>query len=98
MPDFEYAESIVKRKVRPNGCVKLFNSEIFISETLMGEIIAIEPVDDQHSAVYAGFLPVAVINLAVKKILDGKDAAPCLRALRAKGSPDVETDGSCVST
>jgi hypothetical protein len=84
LPDFEYDEEIEKRKVRSNGCIKWSGTDIFISEALMGDTIGIEPLDHDHSLVYAGFLPVAVIDLRHMKLLSGKYAVPYLRAARAK--------------
>jgi len=87
MPDFEYADAMTKRKVRLNGCIRWHNSEIFISETLTGDLVAIEAIDDRYSAVYVGFLPLAVIDLTINKILNGKQAAPYLKTVRAKNAP-----------
>jgi len=86
LPDFEYDDAMNKRKVRPNGCIKWQSAEIFISETLSGDVIGIEPITDQHSAVYVGSLPLAIINMVNNKLLSGKDAVPFLKTLRANNA------------
>jgi len=88
MPDFEYADAMVKRSVRRNGCIKWHNREIFISETLIGEVVGLTTVDDNRYVIHAGFLPVAVIDMSTNKMLNGKDAAPYLKNLRTKGPLD----------
>jgi transposase InsO family protein len=86
MPDFEYPDAMTKRKVRMNGCIKWHNREIFISETLDEEVVGLALIDDGHYAVYAGFLPVTVIDLSIHKMLNGKEAAPFLKNLRTNTS------------
>jgi transposase InsO family protein len=86
IPDFEYDDAMNKRKVRPNGCIKWQSTEIFISETLSGDVIGIEPITEHHSAVYVGSLPLAIINMVSNKLLSGKDAVPYLKTLRANNA------------
>jgi len=92
MPDFEYDEAMTTRKVRMNGCIKFYGHETFISETLIGDVVGIKPIDDLHCAIYAGFLAVAIIYLPTGKLLDGKEAAPILKNIRAKPKQDPSTD------
>jgi hypothetical protein len=84
IPDFEYDETITKRKVRLNGSIRFNGAEIFISATLINETVALDFLDDHYCAVYAGFMPIAIIDLSQNKILNGKLAAPFLKAVREK--------------
>jgi transposase InsO family protein len=87
MPEFEYPSSMNTRKVRQNGCIKWRGADIFVSETLINEIVGIEQIENRYCAVYVGFLPTAVIDLPTNKILNGKDATPHLKPLREKLAP-----------
>lgn len=93
MPDFEYTDAMTKRKVRMNGCIKWHNREIFISETLIDEVVGLSSIDENRHVVYAGFLPVAVIDLSINKMLNGKEAAPYLKRLRTKETTDTRPPG-----
>jgi transposase InsO family protein len=83
IPDFEYSQSMPKHRVRPNGCMRWRGHEIFISEALASETIGVEQIDDAYSAIYAGFLPIAVLDLAASRLLNGKHAMPYLKTLIA---------------
>lgn len=83
LPDFEYSEITPKHNVRHNGCIRWRGGEIFVSDALAGETVGVEQIDEAHSAIYAGFLPVAILDLATAKLLKGKHAVPYLKVLQA---------------
>jgi transposase InsO family protein len=90
LPAFEYDDAVSKFRVRMNGCVRWRTHDVFISETLGGEVIGIVDIDSRHSAIYAGFLAVAVIDNAKGRLLDGKSAAAYLKPLRPAKPIDLE--------
>ena len=91
IPGFEYSEAMPKRIVRPNGCFKIHGAELYIGEVLAGDTIGIEQFDEYHCAIYAGFLPVAILDLPTKGLLRGKHAAPYLRKLRPTVAAEADS-------
>jgi putative transposase len=51
-PTPEYEGHLLVRRVRPNGSIKLWNQELFVSSVLIGEQVALEEIDDGVWSVY----------------------------------------------
>ncbi|CDZ76927.1 Integrase core domain protein [Legionella massiliensis] len=69
----EYDNSFEKtRKIRTNGTMKWKRKEIFVSETLRGERIAMKPHSELEWIIYFSFKPLALFNektLEINKIM-----------------------------
>lgn len=69
----EYDNSFEKtRKIRTNGTMKWKGKEIFVSETLRGERIAMKPHSELEWVIYFSFKPLALFNektLEINKIM-----------------------------
>ena len=61
-PEIAYPDYMTVRRVRPSGQFWWKGSELFLSETLSGEPIGLEPIDDRFYQVYFGPIPVAKLD------------------------------------
>lgn len=69
IPSVEYGSSFTNaRRIRTNGTMKWKCKEIFISETLRGESIAMMPHSDCEWILYFSFLPLGIFNEKTLKI------------------------------
>jgi len=62
LPVVEYPEGLTVRTVRHDGCMRWRGRMVFVSETLKGEPVGLEPVADGRWVVYFCDLPLAVID------------------------------------
>jgi len=58
-----------KRKVKSNGMMKWKGKEIFISETLEAETIALKPYSEDEWLIYFSFMPIGVFNERMQKVI-----------------------------
>jgi putative transposase len=56
------------RIVRTNGTIKWKSNEIFLSELLIGENIALKPYDEDEWIVYYSFFPLGIFNEKIQKV------------------------------
>ena len=56
------------RMIRTNGTMKWKGSEIFISELLIGENIALKPYNENEWIMYFSFFPIGIFNEKVQKV------------------------------
>jgi len=61
-PGVEYPSAMKVRRVRHDGCVRWQGQMLFVSETLAGEPVGFDPVDDRHWALHFGPLALAVLD------------------------------------
>jgi transposase InsO family protein len=69
MPQITYPDHMVIRKVRPSGSVRWHGQELYISETVIGEPIAFEQIDEFNYQIYFGPVKLAVYDNKKKKII-----------------------------
>ena len=69
MPEIAYPNHMIVRKVRPCGSIWWRGVELYLSETLVGEPIGLEPIDEQRFQMYYGPIPLAVLDDANKKLI-----------------------------
>ena len=69
LPQVEYDDSFDKtRRIRTNGTMKWGGKEIFVSETLCGETIAMKPYSETEWLIHFSFLPLAIFNEKTLKV------------------------------
>jgi transposase InsO family protein len=61
-PTIEYPHAMRVRHVRTNGCIRWEGTMLFLSETLVGENVGFDQLDDRHWTVYFGPLLLAIID------------------------------------
>ena len=81
MPKFEYAQGVRVTRVRPNGCIRWKGAEIFISETLIGEQVGLDHVDERLYALYVGMRPVAILDEETRRPVHNNVANQLLKEL-----------------
>ncbi len=65
----EYDSSFeVTRRVRTNGTMKWKGEELFVSETLIGETIAMKPLSEDEWTLFFSFLPIGIFNEKTCKV------------------------------
>jgi putative transposase len=64
----EYDDNLITRGVRSNGTIKWKGKDIFVSETLEGERIALKPYNQDEWIVYFSFIPLGIFNEKILKI------------------------------
>jgi transposase InsO family protein len=70
-PQIEYPSAWPSRKVRPRGEVKFKGQDFFLSEVLIGEPVAFEPVDGRHWRVHFGPLALGLFDEHQHRMLTG---------------------------
>jgi putative transposase len=69
LPRVEYDSSFdTTRRIRTNGTMKWRGKEIFLSETLKGETIAMKPHTENEWTVFFSFLPIGIFNEKLLKV------------------------------
>jgi putative transposase len=69
IPSIEYDSNFTNiRRIRTNGTMKWRCKEVFITETLVGESIAMMPHSDSEWILYFSFLPLGIFNEKTLKI------------------------------
>ncbi len=62
LPEIEYPDEMVIRKVRPSGAMKWKGREVFVSDVLEGEPIGLLPIDDRFYRMYFMAVPLAIFD------------------------------------
>jgi putative transposase len=73
LPDIEYPSHYEVRRVAANGCIKLWNTDIFLSQALLGQDIGLIEEDDDRWATYFGSLRLGVIDRRCGRLEDDSD-------------------------
>ena len=63
---------MIVRKVRPSGQLRWRGYDPYLSETLVGEPVAFEQIDDRHFQIYYGPIKLAVLDDFKKQIIKPK--------------------------
>jgi len=58
LPPIRYPETMVTRKVQKRGEIRWGGSNVFISKTLAGEILGLEPIDDRYFNIYLAWMQI----------------------------------------
>ena len=71
-PEIAYPDHMTIRRVRPSGQFWWKGSDLFLSETLVGEPVGLEPIDDRYYQIYFGPIPVAKLDEYRRKLIKPK--------------------------
>lgn len=82
LPDIEYPEGMIVRKVRHDGCIRWKRRMLYLSEALQCEPVGLDQVDDRHFVIYYGTMPLAVIDDLTCQLLPRQQATKILKNLR----------------
>lgn len=69
IPEVVYPDHMIVRKVRPSGSIHWHGRELYISETVIGEPVAFEQVDEINYQIYFGPVKLAIYNEKKNKII-----------------------------
>jgi len=69
LPEIVYPDHMEIRKVRPSGLLWWNGSEYYISETLVGEWVGMEPINDRQMQIHFGPVKLAILDVANKKLI-----------------------------
>lgn len=68
-PQIAYPDHMIVRTVRPGGQFRWKGSELFLSETLIGEPIGLEQLDDRYHQIYFGPIPLAKLDNKTRAVI-----------------------------
>lgn len=71
-PEIAYPDHMIVRKVRPSGQFRMDGADLFLSETLVGEPIGLEQIDDRYFQIYFGPLPLAKLDSYKRRLIKPK--------------------------
>lgn len=63
VPELAYPKTYELRHVRSNGEIKCAGEFLYVSEALVGEVIALEPLDERFSQMYFGPIPLGCVDV-----------------------------------
>lgn len=69
LPEHEYPESYLARRVRRDGSIKWQKGYVFIGEAIAGEMVGFEPVDDLTWHVHLGPMRLGVLHGRARTVL-----------------------------
>ncbi|MFH2057217.1 MAG: IS481 family transposase [bacterium] len=72
IPEILYPDHMIIRIVRPSGQLHWQGQEFYVSETLIGEPVAFEPIDDRFYQLYYGPVKIARYDNDTKKLIKPK--------------------------
>jgi len=72
MLEIVYPDHMIIRKVRPSGQIWWRGNELYISETLVGEPVAFEQIEDELYQLYYGPIKLAIYDERKKKLIKPK--------------------------
>ena len=82
MPDLQYSDDFVVRRVRSDGSMVWRNGLIFVSEALSKEPVGLKQLDDRYWALYYGRVPLAILDDHKKRWTTAKHAVLKLKQIR----------------
>jgi putative transposase len=62
LPEWQYPDSYAKRQVHHRGFVRFGGREIYLSQTLAGEWVGLDQLDERHHAIFLGALKLATLD------------------------------------
>ena len=62
VPTIEYPAGMLVRRVAERGQISWRHQSVFLSETLAGEYVGLEPIDERHYQVYFAHLSLALFD------------------------------------
>lgn len=89
LPELDYPWHMKVRRVRSDGSIKWRGQMLFVSQSLVGEPIAFDEVDDRHYALYYGLTPLAILDDYTRSFLPPKVAAPIIERIREESRPNA---------
>jgi transposase InsO family protein len=87
LPEVEYPSGVVVRRVRTDGCIRWRGGMLFVSETLTGEPVGLDRLDDRHWALYFGQIPLSILDDHICSWLPPKSAAAKILSLLEENFP-----------
>jgi putative transposase len=87
LPPVEYPATMKVRRVRHDGCIRWHGRMLFVSETLIGEPVGLDALDDRLWVLHFGPLALAVLDDHTNTWLPAKRSAHMIETLRQE-DPD----------
>lgn len=68
LPLIEYPDDYLVRKVNPNGEIKVGSQKVFVSETLIGEPVGLNQIDQYTWCLYFASMPLATLDARTMRL------------------------------
>lgn len=95
-PQIQYHTATAVRRVRTTGCIRWQGRLLFVSETLVGETVALEQLDDRYWALYFGPIPLAILDNHLGSWAPPKVALPKIQILQEEGTTSPTNCNPCA--
>lgn len=82
LPEVQYPAHMLQRHVRTNGYIRWKGRMLFVSESLTGEHVGLDPIDDGIYALYYGPVPLTILDDRIGRWLPNKKASPILAKIK----------------
>lgn len=73
LPEIVYPSDWLRRQVRHNGQVKFGGRQFFLSQTLPGEPVGLEPIDGRYWRIYFGPVPLGILDEHLYRLLTPRE-------------------------
>ncbi len=72
LPEIEYPDPWIIRKVKQQGHIKLHGHEIYLTKSLAGEHVGLELIDDHRWLIYFGILKLGILDGRLQRVIRPK--------------------------
>ena len=62
LPEWEYPDSYAKRQIHHRGFLRFAGREVYLSQSLAGEWVGLDQLDERHQVIFLGSLPLATLD------------------------------------
>lgn len=84
LPEMEYPEGTIIRKVRNDGCIRWKSRCLYVSDALHGEPIGLDRLDERYLVIYYGSLSIGVLDDKECQLLGKRQASELLNASKTE--------------
>ena len=95
-PQIQYHTASTVRHVRTTGCIRWQGKMLFVSETLVGETVALEQLDDRYWPLYFGPIPLAILDNHLGSWAPPKVALPKIQILQEEDTTSPTKCNPCA--
>lgn len=85
LPEIEYPDDTIVRRVRSNGCIKWKGAMVFISEPLYKEPVGLVQLNERFYAIYYSDIPLAILDDHTCKLLSKRRSSNLMNQFMEAG-------------
>lgn len=85
LPEIEYPEGIIIRKVHTDGCIRWKSRSHYVCDALQGEPLGLDRLDERHLVIYYGPMAIGVLDDSTGQLLGKREASEMLKLHQMEG-------------